>query len=59
MFTLTEQLNALKIKVKDVSDILGITESNKDFDVLLDTFEGQTLANRYRIDDFLDAGCVG
>ena len=47
------------IKTNDIFKALGSTESNKDADVLLDTFEGQTLANRYRIDDYLDAGCVG
>ena len=59
MNTLKEDLNALSIKANDVLEILGISESNKDFDVLFDTFEGKTLANRYRVDDYLDAGCVG
>ena len=34
-------------------------QSKKDIEVLCGTLEGQVLANRYRIDKFLDAGNIG
>ena len=38
----------------EASGLLTTNESNERYDILLDTFEGQILAGRYRIGEYLD-----
>ena len=38
---------------------MKINRSNKDVDVLFDTFEGKILGSQYRIEEYFDAGTIG